>query len=97
MEHSTSPPLSRPPPPPPLRAHTPTVWLFGGHGIGASVNSCHSDMPSSLQATQERKVAYVLDKGLDYHPDRNHASTVYAGTVVQQVRQTQGCTLSSVC
>ena len=44
------------------------------------------EVAAMLQATQERKVAYVPDKGLDYHPDKNIASTIYAGTVVQQVR-----------
>ena len=44
------------------------------------------DKPSLLQATQERKVAYVPEVGVDYHPDKNNTSTIFAGTVVQQVR-----------
>ena len=32
-----------------------------------------------------RKSGYVPEKGVDYDPDRNHTSTVYAGTMVQQV------------
>lgn len=38
-----------------------------------------------LQASQVRKSNYVPEKGLDYEPDKNHTSTVYAGTCIQQV------------
>ena len=48
---------------------------------------------SLLQATQERKVAYVPENGVDYHPDKNNASTIFAGTMVQQVRYSH----SSLC
>ena len=38
-----------------------------------------------LQAAQVRKSNYVPERGLDYDPETNNTSTVYAGTTVQQV------------
>ena len=38
-----------------------------------------------LQAAQVRKSNYVPERGLDYDPETNSTSTVYAGTTVQQV------------
>lgn len=38
-----------------------------------------------LQTAQVRKTGYVLDVGQDYHPDKYHSCTIYAGTMVQQV------------
>ncbi|DBA94075.1 TPA: hypothetical protein ACH3X1_001723 [Trebouxia sp. C0004] len=43
----------------------------------------------SGEAAQVRKSNYVLEKGIDYDPDKNHTCTVYAGTVVQQVWNSQ--------
>ena len=40
----------------------------------------------SLQAAQVRKSSYVPDPGVKYDPDRYHSCTIYAGTMVQQVR-----------
>ena len=44
----------------------------------------------SVQATQVRKSNYVPEKGVDYDPDKHHTCTVYAGTLVQQVRPQGG-------
>lgn len=38
-----------------------------------------------LQAAQVRKSSYVADPGVQYDPDKYHACTMYAGTVIQQV------------
>ena len=38
-----------------------------------------------LQAAQVRKDRYVPEKGVAYDPDACHASTIYCGTMVQQV------------
>lgn len=39
-----------------------------------------------VKAAQVRKSSYVADPGLQYNPDNCHAHTIYAGTVVAQVR-----------
>ena len=47
-----------------------------------------------LQLTQVRKNAYVAEAGEEYHPDRHRSCTIYAGTLVQQVcNSNASCTL----
>ena len=52
------------------------------------VGICISMSPRDiLQTEQLRKSACVPEDGVDYHPDRHRSCTIYAGTMVQQVRQ----------
>ena len=39
-----------------------------------------------LQAAQVRKSGFVPEAGREYHPEAQHSSTIFAGTVVKQVR-----------
>lgn len=67
-------------------AHNCTATVFEAiswHATKGLAAVCYPRMV--LQASQVRKSNYVPEKGLDYDPDKNHTSTVYAGTCIQQV------------
>ena len=48
------------------------------------------DCMLAAQAAQVRKVNYVADEGVPYHPDKHTTSTIYAGTTIQQVGPVTG-------